>query len=69
MGRFGAFSLRKHTAVEGTAFRKNNSENNITFACVSFLPTLGLGSVPSVTVGPLSEEGIRRSQMGVGVQV
>ena len=38
-------------------------------ADLDFLPTLGLGSVSSVAVGPLSEEGIGRSLRGLGVQV
>ena len=45
------------------------SENNITFAYIVFLPTLGLGSVSSVALGPLSEEGIRQSLRGLGVRV
>ena len=41
-------------------------ENNIKFADLIFLPTLGLGSVSSVAVGPPSEEGIRQSRRGWG---
>ena len=47
---------------------EKKSKKKIRIADLDFLPTLGLGSVSSVAVGPLSEEGIGRSLRALRVE-